>query len=54
MSAGRPILSPMPWQGLAKLTDKDLQFIYAYLKTIPAVKNRVPEAVPPMGERKFE
>jgi len=54
MSAGRAILPPMPWQGLAKLTDQDLQSIYAYLKTIPAVKNRVPEAVPPMGERKFE
>jgi len=54
MSAGRPILPPMPWQGLAKLTDQDLKSIYAYLKTVPPVKNRVPDAVPPKGEGKFE
>jgi mono/diheme cytochrome c family protein len=54
MSAGRPILPPMPWQGLAKLTDQDLKAMYAYLRTIPPVKNRVPDAVPPGGETKFE
>jgi hypothetical protein len=54
MSAGRAILPPMPWQGLAKLTDEDLKSIFAYLRTIPPVKNHVPEAIPPSGAGKFE
>jgi hypothetical protein len=54
MSAGRAILPPMPWQGLAKLTDEDLKAIYAYLRTIPPVKNRVPDAVLPGGRAEFE
>ena len=44
---GRDILPPMPWPGYAKLTDDDLKSIFAYLKTIPAVANRVPQPVPP-------
>jgi cytochrome c len=51
MSAGREILPPMPWQALAKLTDEDLKAIYAYLRSIPPVKNHVPDAVPPGGAR---
>jgi len=47
MGASRPILPPMPWQGYAQLTDEDLKSIYAYLRTIPAVRNRVPDPVPP-------
>ncbi len=47
MSAGRLILPPMPWQGLAKLTDNDLRAIYAYLRTIPPIRNHVPDPVPP-------
>jgi len=44
---GREILPPMPWNWLAQATDDDLKAIYAYLKTIPPVKNRVPDPVPP-------
>jgi hypothetical protein len=54
MSAGRPILPPMPWQGLAKLTDEDLRSIFAYLRTVPPVKNRVPQAVRPGGASELE
>jgi hypothetical protein len=43
MSAGRDILPPMPWQNLAALNDDDLKAIFAYLRSIPAIKNRVPE-----------
>ena len=46
MGAGRPILPPMPWQSFAKLTDDDLRSIFAYLKSLKPVRNRVPEAVP--------
>jgi mono/diheme cytochrome c family protein len=40
--AGRPILPPMPWYGLAALSDADLRSIFAYLRTVPAVHNGVP------------
>ena len=39
---GRAILPPMPWMDLAALPDADLKAMYAYLKSIPAVKNAVP------------
>ena len=48
----RPILPPMPWQNIATMTDEDLSAVFAYLKSIPPVKNKVPEAVlaaPPEG-----
>jgi mono/diheme cytochrome c family protein len=44
---GRPILPPMPWQFIAKMTDEDLKAVYAYLKSIPPVSNRVPAPTPP-------
>lgn len=44
----RPILPPMPTQNLAAMTEQDVKAIYAYLQTVPAVKNKVPEPkVPP-------
>jgi hypothetical protein len=48
--AGRPILPPMPWQTVASATDGDLRAIFAYLNSIPPVRNRVPQPVdPPEG-----
>jgi len=44
---GRAILPPMPWQNLAASSDEDLTAIYAYLQSVPPVKNRVPDPVPP-------
>ena len=46
LGAGRPILPPMPWQMLGKLTDDDLRSMFAYLKSIPPIKNKVPEPIP--------
>ena len=40
--AGRPILPPMPWQNLAQQTDDDLKAVFAYLRSIPAIRNDVP------------
>lgn len=42
---GRPILPPMPWQGFSKMTDDDLKAIFAFLKTIPPIRNKVPEPI---------
>lgn len=40
---GRMLLPPMPFPAISNLTDDDLKAIFAYLKAIPPVKNRVPE-----------
>jgi hypothetical protein len=44
---GRQLLPPMPWQMIGTLTDADLSAMWAYLQSIPAVSNRVPEPLPP-------
>jgi mono/diheme cytochrome c family protein len=43
MGRGRAVLPPMPIQVYKNFTDDDLEAIFAYLQTIPAVKNNVPE-----------
>lgn len=47
MGVARPILPPMPWTAMRHLSDEDLRSIYAYLRTVPPVHNRVPEPLPP-------
>lgn len=44
---GRPILPPMPWQNLTHMTDEDIRSVYAYLRSLPPVSNRVPAPTPP-------
>jgi mono/diheme cytochrome c family protein len=39
---GRMLAPIMPWRALANLTKDDAQAIVAYLRSIPAVKNKVP------------
>ena len=47
VDAGRPIMPPMPWQSIRKLSDEDLKCIYAYLQSITPIKNLVHAYVPP-------
>lgn len=54
MGAGREILPPMPWQSLGALTDDDLKSVFAYLKALPSINNRVPDPLPPAGRPAFE
>ena len=49
MGTSRDILPLMPWQALGKLSDDDLKAIWAYLGTIPAISNHVPDPIPPAG-----
>ncbi|MBS1818198.1 MAG: c-type cytochrome [Acidobacteria bacterium] len=49
MGASREILPPMPWFNYGKMSDEDLKAVYAYLRTIPPVHNRVPDPLPPAG-----
>lgn len=47
MGRGRPILPPMPYPMYRNFTDADLDAIFTYLQSIPAIRNRVPEPLPP-------
>ncbi len=47
MGEGRPILPPMPWQDFGLAKDEDLGAIFAYLQSIPAIHNAVPDPIPP-------
>jgi hypothetical protein len=47
MGRGRPILPPMPWENLKQVKTEDLKAMFAYLRTIPPVKNQVPDPKPP-------
>lgn len=41
----RPIMPPMPWEAFKNFSDDEIKAIFAYLKSIPAVHNIVPQAV---------
>jgi mono/diheme cytochrome c family protein len=47
LGVGREILPPMPIPAYKNFNDADLAAIFAYLQSIPAVKNRVPAPLPP-------
>ncbi len=42
---GRELLPPMPWPAFKNFSDADLKAIFAYLRSIPAIKNKVPDPV---------
>ena len=44
---GRPILPPMPWPAYSNMTDEDLKAVFAYLRQVAPVKNKVPDPLPP-------
>lgn len=44
---GRPILPPMPQPALSHATDADLKAIFAYLRSIKPIVNKVPDPVEP-------
>jgi hypothetical protein len=47
---GRPILPPMPYPFVGSLNDADLKAVFAYLRSIPAIDNKVPAPVDPLEE----
>ena len=47
MGTARDILPPMPWNVYGQLSDDDLKAIWAYLGTIPAINNHVPDPIEP-------
>ena len=48
---GRPILPPMPIPAYRNFSDDELGAIFAYLATIPALKNQVPDPLPPSAPK---
>ncbi len=47
---GRPLLPPMPYFNLGKLSDEDIASVFAYLQSLPPTRNRVPQPIdPPEG-----
>ncbi len=49
MGTSRSILPPMPWPWYRQMRDEELKAIFAYLKSIPPIRNRVPDPDPPAG-----
>ena len=47
MGTSRTILPPMPWPWYGKMRDDELKAVFAYLKSIPPIHNRVPDPSPP-------
>ncbi|MNC86729.1 hypothetical protein D3C83_24030 [compost metagenome] len=50
MGTARPILPPMPWMYYGQLPDDDLRAMFAYLKSLPPIANRVPVPLDPSGK----
>ena len=46
LDGGRMLLPPMPWQSFVKMEEADLKAVFAYLMSLPPVKNVVPVPVP--------
>lgn len=42
-------LPPMPIAVYNNFTDRDLKATFAYLRTVPAIRNKVPDPVPPVA-----
>ena len=52
---GHVLLPPMPWDMIRILPDADLRAVYAYLQSIPPLRNEVPESkVPPEAQKMLE
>lgn len=44
---GTQLLPPMPWPAYSRMSDEDAFALAAYLKSIPAVKHKAPDRIPP-------
>lgn len=51
LGRGREVLPPMPIPAYKHFNDADLAAIFAYLRSIPPVTNRVPEPTAPMAAK---
>ena len=54
MGVSRDILPPMPWPMYRNATDEDLKSIFAFLRSIRPIHNRVPTPLPPAATQTAE
>lgn len=47
LGRGRQVLPPMPIPVYSQMTDDDLKAVFAYLQSLPPVRNKVPDPLPP-------
>jgi hypothetical protein len=47
LGIGRPILPPMPYFMIGAAHDDEIKAIFAYLQSLPPVKNKVPQPIEP-------
>jgi len=52
IGTSRDILPPMPWASMAQLSDDDLRAVWAYLGTVRAITNHVPDPIAPTASTK--
>lgn len=52
--SGQPYLPPMRKEAFGRYSDSELKAIWAYLRSVPAVRNEVPAARPPVGSNRGE
>ncbi len=45
MGVSRPIMPPMPWMAYGQMTDEDLAAVFAYLRSVPPIRNQAPASV---------
>lgn len=46
-ATGRALLPPMPWDPIRALPDADLRAVFAYLQSVPPIRNAVPDPIVP-------
>ena len=54
MGVSRRHSPPMPWPMYRNATDEDLKSIYAFLRSIRPIHNRVPTPLPPVAAQTAE
>lgn len=42
-----PLLPPMPWPSYSIMTDEDAYALAAYLKSLPPIRHKAPDVIPP-------
>jgi mono/diheme cytochrome c family protein len=50
----RPLLPPMPWFNYRKMSDEDLNAVFAYIHTLKPIENQVPQPLPPAAPKVAE
>ena len=53
LDSSRPLMPPVQVNSFKNMTDDELKALFAFLKTVQPVSNKVPEYQPPAGGTKM-